>query len=75
MLESKDCFDNIQAFILGNRMGSLAFSYQRNTLGLSKSAAVFEKFKNYANEKEKQRNMLACGKNKVKTSIFSIGFS
>ena len=74
MLESKECFDNIQAFILGERVGKLAFSTDRKRLGLSKSAAIFEKFKNYASQKEKQRSLLSFGKNKVRKSIFSIGF-
>ena len=64
-LSRKDCFANIGAFILGDRMGKIAFSSSKKKLGLSKSAAVFEKFKNYANEKEKQRTKLALGRNKV----------
>ena len=47
-------------------MGKLAFSREKKISGL-KPAAAFEKFKNYAKEKEKERTkLLASGQNKVR---------
>ena len=73
MMEDKGCFDNISAYVLGDRMGKLAFSTGKKMSGLKKPAAVFEKFKNYSKEKEKQRTkLLASGQNKVRA--FCSGF-
>lgn len=74
MMENKGCFDNIHAYVLGDKMGRLAFSTEKK---ISKNpAAVFEKFKNYAKEKEKQRSkLLAFGKNKVRTFCSGIFFN
>ena len=45
-------------------MGKLAFSTEKKAF--KKPAAVFEKFKNYAKKKEKERTkLLASGQNKV----------
>ena len=61
-LENKECFDNINSYILGDKMGKIAFSKSKKKLGLTKTSAVFEKFKNYASEKEEQRTKLASRK-------------
>ena len=75
MMENKGCFDNINAFVLGDKMGKLAFSTKKKSIGLKKPAAVFEKFKNYAKEKEKQRTkLLASGQNKVRAFCSRIFF-
>ena len=75
MMENKGCFDNINAFVLGDKMGKLAFSTGKIS-DLKKPAAVFEKFKNYAKEKEKQRTkLLASGQNKVRTFCSGIFFT
>ena len=67
MMENKGCFDNIHAYVLGDKMGKLALTTKKKISGLKKPAAVFEKFKNYAKEKEKQRTkLLASGQNKVR---------
>ena len=74
MMENKGCFDNIHAYVLGDKMGKLAFSREKKISGL-KPAAAFEKFKNYAKEKEKQRTkLLASGQNKVRTFCSGIFF-
>ena len=66
MMENKGCFDNINAYVLGDKMGKLVFSTKSKISGLKKPAAVFEKFKNYAKEKEKQKTkLLASSQNKV----------
>ena len=75
MMENKGCFDNINAFVLGDKMGKLAFSTGKIS-DLKKPAAVFEKFKNYAKEKEKQRTkLLASGQNKVRAFCSGIFFT
>ena len=76
MMENKGCFDNINAYVLGDKMGKLAFSTGKKISGLKKPAVVFEKFKNYAKEKEKQRTkLLASGQNKVRAFCSRIFFA
>ena len=73
MMENKGCFDNIHAYVLGDKMGKLAFSTEKKAF--KKPAAVFEKFKNYAKKKEKERTkLLASGQNKVGTFCSRIFF-
>ena len=56
-------------------MGKLAFSTEKKISALKKPAAVFEKFKNYAKKKEKERTkLLASGQNKVGTFCSRIFF-
>ena len=75
MMENEGCFDNINAYVLGDKMGKLAFSTKKKISGLTKPAAVFEKFKNYAKEKEKEKNkLLASGQNKVRAFCSRIFF-
>ena len=75
MMENKGCFDNIHAYVLGDKMGKLAFSRGKKISAFKKPAAAFEKFKNYVKEKEKERTkLLASGQNKVKAFCSRIFF-
>ena len=58
VLNSKSCFDNINLFIVGDKMGKFGF-YQKRKKIFNRKALVIDKFKNYGAEKDMRRRQLA----------------
>ena len=59
MLSGPKCFENVNMYVVADKMGKFDFTKKKDTQIISKKALVLNKFKNYAAEKEKKRMQLA----------------
>ena len=72
MLSGKKCFDNLNMFVLADRIGKHQFTVRDEKEIPNKKLKVFNKFKSYAAEKEKKRMKLAnvgTSKGKVRDQL------
>ena len=60
VLNSKTCFDCINLFVMGDKLGKLAFVQKRKKNMFNRKALVMDKFKNYGQEKEIRRKQLTA---------------
>ena len=69
MLSSPKCFDNINLFLVGDKLGKFGFYQKRKKQMFNRKTLVMDKFKNYGKEKEMKRNQLAGVGTKVKGKV------